>query len=175
MLPVCSKLVFLPRPPPSPRSFFSVSPLPSSIYMYIYMHPLCIHLHVWMVVVHVLCSLFCSWTADWMCVFWHDGQSVQHHMAQRHHLSKALVVSLMKNHHFKKVFAKGKGRTLWYGDFFNFWYEFNKWVYTKSSWVTFRFWSSSQVSAQNLHFKLHKALRLPGNLHFMCLYIDTNS
>ena len=47
------------------------------------------------------------------CVFlWHDGLSFQNHMAQRHHLSKALVVSLMKNHHFKKVFAKGKGRTL---------------------------------------------------------------
>ena len=123
-----------------------------------------------MVVVHVLCSSFCSWAADWMC-FLHDCLSFQNHMAQRHHLSKALVVSLMKNHHFKKVFAKGKGRTLWYGDFFNFWYEFNKWVYTKSSWVTFRFWSSSQVSAQNLHFKLHKALRLPGNLHFIYVYI----
>ena len=46
------------------------------------------------------------------CVFWHDGLSFQNHMAQRHHLSKALVVSLMKNHYFKKVFVKGEGRTL---------------------------------------------------------------
>ena len=45
------------------------------------------------------------------CVFlWHDGLSFQNHMAQRHHLSKALVVSLMKSHYFKRAFAKGEGR-----------------------------------------------------------------
>ena len=56
------------------------------------------------------------------CVFlWHDGLRFQNHMAQRHHLSKALVVSLMKNHYFKKSSwvtffcskeVSGKGRTL---------------------------------------------------------------
>ena len=43
-----------------------------------------------------------------MCFFLHDGLSFQNHMAQRHHLSKALVVSLMKIHHLKKVFVKGR-------------------------------------------------------------------
>ena len=63
------------------------------------------------------CSMFyvlCSAAEQLIeCVFLgHDGLSFQNHMAQRHHLSKALVVSLMKNHCFKTVFAKGKGRTL---------------------------------------------------------------
>ena len=30
-----------------------------------------------------------------------------------------------------------------------------------------------KVSAQHLHFKLHKALRLPGNLHFICNLVST--
>ena len=54
------------------------------------------------------------------CVLlWHDVLSFQNHMAQRHHLSKALVVSLMKSHYFKQVFVKGEGRTLCSGGFFN--------------------------------------------------------
>ena len=35
---------------------------------------------------------------------------VQNRMAQRHHLSKALVVSLMKNQYSNKGFCRGKGR-----------------------------------------------------------------
>ena len=35
---------------------------------------------------------------------------MQHRMAQRHHLSKALVVSLLKNHYSNEGFCRGKGR-----------------------------------------------------------------
>ena len=62
------------------------------------------------------CMFYVLWSAAEQlieCVFlWHDGLSFQNHMAQRHHLSKALVVSLMKNHYFKKLFVRGEGRTL---------------------------------------------------------------
>ena len=37
---------------------------------------------------------------------------VQNRMAQRRHLSKALVVSLMKNQYSNKGFCRGKGRPL---------------------------------------------------------------
>ena len=33
----------------------------------------------------------------------------QHRMAQRHHLSKALAVSLLKNHYSNEGFCRGKG------------------------------------------------------------------
>ena len=56
------------------------------------------------------------------------------------------------------VFAKEKGTSIW--SFFNLLYEFNKGSYINFSWATFWFWSSSQVSARNLKFKLHKALHL---------------
>ena len=36
----------------------------------------------------------------------------QNRMAQRYHLSKALVVSLMKNHYSNKSFCRGKGRPI---------------------------------------------------------------
>ena len=35
---------------------------------------------------------------------------MQHRMAQRHHLSKALAVSLLKNHYSNEGFCRGKGR-----------------------------------------------------------------
>ena len=35
---------------------------------------------------------------------------MQHRMAQRHHLSKALAVSLLKNHYSNECFCRGKGR-----------------------------------------------------------------
>ena len=35
---------------------------------------------------------------------------MQHRMAQRHHLSKALAVSLLKNHYSNEGFGRGKGR-----------------------------------------------------------------
>ena len=35
---------------------------------------------------------------------------MQHGMAQRHQLSKALAVSLLKNHYFNEGFCRGKGR-----------------------------------------------------------------
>ena len=35
---------------------------------------------------------------------------MQHRMAQRHHLSKALAVSLLKNHYSNEGFCGGKGR-----------------------------------------------------------------
>ena len=37
-------------------------------------------------------------------------QVMQHRMAQRHHLSKALAVSLLKNHYSNEGFCRGKGR-----------------------------------------------------------------
>ena len=42
----------------------------------------------------------------------------QNRMAQRHHLSKALFVSLMKNHYSNKFFVGGKEDP-------SIWYEFN--------------------------------------------------
>ena len=35
---------------------------------------------------------------------------MQHRIAQRHHLSKALAVSLLKNHYSNEGFCRGKGR-----------------------------------------------------------------
>ena len=42
---------------------------------------------------------------------------VQNRMAQRHHLSKALAVSLMKNQYSNKGFCRGKGRPFDLDDF----------------------------------------------------------
>ena len=44
----------------------------------------------------------------------------QNRMTQQHHLSKALVVSLMKNHYSNKGFCRGKRKTLRSGGFFDF-------------------------------------------------------
>ena len=56
-------------------------------------------------------------------------EAAQNGMAQWHHLSKALVVSLRKNNDFNKGFCQGRRKTLRSGGFFNFWYEFNKGCY----------------------------------------------
>ena len=75
----------------------------------------------------------------------------QNRMAQRHHLSKALVVSLMKNIYSNRGFCRGKGRPFDLEVFWTFDTSLMKDL-RKTSWMTFWFWSSSQVTPRWPYF-----------------------
>ena len=102
----------------------------------------------------------------------HANALAQNGMAQRHHL----WTTLKKSHYFNRGFCQGKRKALRSGGAFNFWYEFNKGFYNTflGDFSVLNF-EALKVSAQNLHFKLHKELRLPGNLHVTCNVINDYS